>query len=323
MRLTISGAVETAVVLQVFVVLLVSNHLSLAPEIIDGSLLVGNDITSGNKDVVDVHALATVGHVQGVVGNSVCLVVGEAIEVPVCVGGQHDGSLLGGGQCDNLDVPVHSLEGVCHIGHNLAGETLLAIGVDDGEGDARVGVGHNSEVAVIPTVRATVKGIGAIGRLFGRVIVGLDVIILAVNLKGAVSDTVGVSSGDTTEMRVTLVDAVVGGVVEASNDVSGDTVLVIDQKVGDRGAVRDKGSLDTVSGEPVFTILIRTLALGRKDRREESGNDGSLEEHDCSGRVETDQQKTAEDSSSWELYRDWRCEQCGVNMSMSTARNPS
>ena len=102
-------------VLQVLVVILVANHLGLAPEIMNRSLLVGNDVASRNEDVVNVNTLATVGHVKRVGGDSVCLVVGETVEVPVGVGGQHDGSLLGGGQSDDLDIPVHSLEGICHV----------------------------------------------------------------------------------------------------------------------------------------------------------------------------------------------------------------
>ncbi|KAI6776511.1 hypothetical protein HG530_000456 [Fusarium avenaceum] len=260
-----------AVTLQILVVLLVANHLGLAPEIVDGSLLVGNDVASGNENVVGGNTLTTVGHVERVVGDGVGLVVGKAVKVPVGVAGEHDGSLLGGCQCDNLDIPVVAGQSVGHVRDNLSGETLLSIRVNNGEGDAGVCVGHNSEVAVVPAIGSSVKSIGTLG---------------------AVSNTVGVSSRDTSKMRVTLVNAVVGSVVETSNDVSGDTELIVDQEVGDGGAVWDEGSLDTVSREPVFTILVRALAfLSRKGEREESSNDSSLEQHDCGGRVETEQPK--------------------------------
>lgn len=259
---------------------MVTNQLGLAPEIVHRSLLVRDDVTSGDENVIGRNTLATVGHVQSMVGNGACLVVGEAVEVPVGMAGKHDRSLLGGCKSNNLEIPVHAGQGIGDVGDNLSGETLLAIGVNDGEGDAGVGVRHNSEVAVVPAIRSAVESISALGRLRRRVVVGRDVILLAVNLERAVANTVGVSSGNTAKMGVRLVNAIVRSIIEASDDISGDTVLVIDQKIGDGGAIGNKGGLDAISLDPVFAILVGTLAFGRKGKWDESSND-SLEEHDC------------------------------------------
>jgi hypothetical protein len=48
-------------------------------------LLVGEDVAGGDQDVVCAYALAGVGHPEGVVEGESGLVVGEAVEVPVCL----------------------------------------------------------------------------------------------------------------------------------------------------------------------------------------------------------------------------------------------
>ena len=48
-------------------------------------MLVGEDVAGGDQDVVCAYALAGVRHPEGVVEGEGGLVVGEAVEVPVCL----------------------------------------------------------------------------------------------------------------------------------------------------------------------------------------------------------------------------------------------
>ena len=59
------------------------------------------------------------------------------------------------------------------------------------------------------------------------VLVGVDLEDLAVNLESGVLDSVGVASGNTAQVRVLLVDLVVGGIVETEDDVALNTVDVL------------------------------------------------------------------------------------------------
>jgi hypothetical protein len=68
------------------------------------------------------------------------------------VGGEHDGGLLGEGEGRHGDVPVVRGEGVGYVGDDFAGEALLAVVVDEGEGDAVGGVGDDGPVAPVPAV---------------------------------------------------------------------------------------------------------------------------------------------------------------------------
>lgn len=76
----------------------------------------------------------------------------EAVEVPVGVRGQHNWGLLRGGDGSHAYVPLVRSQGVGHVGDDLAGETLLAVLVDEGEGDAVGGVRDYGPVAPVPAV---------------------------------------------------------------------------------------------------------------------------------------------------------------------------
>ena len=261
--------------------------LRLGPEIVNGALHVAENVSGWDEDVVNADTLASIRHVESVVEDGVSLVVGESVQVPVGVGSQHDGGLHLGGGGDHAEVPVLALNSVGDVGDDLTGEALLAIRVSDVEGDAALGVTDHGEVAPIPAVRSTVEGVNTLGVTGGRVLVGQDVEGLAVNLEGAVLDTVGVTSGNTTEVRMLLVNAVVGSIVEATNDVSRNTILVVDDQVGDGGTVGNEGRLKTITVEPVLAILIGTLGPRRRIGRsggEERGRSGQCEklaEHCC------------------------------------------
>lgn len=198
------------------------------------------------------------------------LVVGKPIEVPVRVAAEHDGRRLGRGHGNHANVPVHAVEGVRHVRDDLAGEALLAVGVDNGEGDAAVGVRHDGEVAPAPAVLAAVQADDAVRVLLSRMFVGGDVVRLAVNLKGAVLDAVGVPARDVAIVGMLPVERVVRGVVPAGDNVTLDAMLVLDEQVRDGGAVRDKTGFDAVAVDPVLAILV-WLWLTRVPRRNAEG----------------------------------------------------
>lgn len=231
-KLTIASAVETAVVYELGVVQGGTNLLGLAPEIVSRALLVGEDVTGGDENVVDCNALATVGHVQGVVENSISLVVGPSVQVPVAMRAQHDGGLLGGGQSDHLDVPISLFDCVGNVEDDLSREALLAIRVNEREGNGVVSVRNSSEVAIIPAVRAAVQSVDTLGVVLCRVFIGKDVVVLAVNFERAVLDAIGVAAGNGAKVRVNLVGGVVRGVVVATDNVTLDAVLVPEVDVG-------------------------------------------------------------------------------------------
>ncbi len=66
-RLTVAGAVQAAVVLELGAGDVRAELLGAAPEVVDGVLFVGEDIARGDEDVVDADAGAAVRHVEGVV----------------------------------------------------------------------------------------------------------------------------------------------------------------------------------------------------------------------------------------------------------------
>ena len=89
---------------------------------------------------------------QSVVEREGSVGVLKAVEIPVCVRGQHDGRLLGGSNGHHADMPLVRRESVGHVRDDLAGEALLAILVDEGEGDTVGGVGDDGPVAPVPAV---------------------------------------------------------------------------------------------------------------------------------------------------------------------------
>jgi hypothetical protein len=191
---------------------------------------------------------------------------------------QHDRGLLGGCHSHNLDLPGVWGHGVGDIADDFTGESLLAIGVDDREGDRVRGVGNNSEVAVIPAIGSTMQSVVVV------VLVRENVELLAVDLEGAVLDAVGVTAGYTTEMGMHLA-LVVNRLVEAKHDVALNTILASDEKVGDRGAIRNEARPDTLGRDLVLAIGVRTKgAIGavlrkgsrRKQREESRGPHGAL-----------------------------------------------
>lgn len=148
----VAGAVGAAVAEEVGRGEVCADLLGRGPEVVDAVLLVGQNGAVGDQDSVCGNALAGVGHVQGVIEGQWGLGVLEAVKVPVGVGREHDGCLVGGGEGGHVDVPVVRGEGVGHVGDDLAGEAHLAVIIDQREGDAGGSVGDNGPVAVVPAV---------------------------------------------------------------------------------------------------------------------------------------------------------------------------
>lgn len=63
---------------------------------------------------------------------------------------QHDGRLLSSRKSHHLDMPRESCHGVRDVAHDFTRETLLAVRIDDGEGDRVGGVRNDCEVALQP-----------------------------------------------------------------------------------------------------------------------------------------------------------------------------
>lgn len=93
--------------------------------------------------------------------------------------------------------------------------------------------------------------------LVRRVFIGRNAKLLAVHLKGAVLDAIGVTARHSAQMGVRGVDAVVCGIVEACDNVAFDAILVADQEVGDGSAVGDEGGLNAPAADPILAVLVR------------------------------------------------------------------
>lgn len=164
---------------------------------------------------------------------------------------QHDGRLLGGSKRHDLDVPGVWGHGVGDVAHDLTREAFLAVRIDDREGDGILGMRHNSEVAVVPSIWSTVQGVVVV------VLVGLDEELLAIDGKGRVPNAIGVTAGHTTQMGVNLA-LVSSRVVEAENDVALNTVLAHDEQVGDGRAVWDEVTANALRRDLVLAVLVRS-----------------------------------------------------------------
>lgn len=269
----VAGAVGAAVAEQLRGGVVGAELLRGGPEVVDGVLLVGEDDAVWDEDSVDADALAGVGEGEGVVEGGAGVWVGEAVEVPVGVGGQHDGGLLGGGEGDDLDVPGVGAQGVGHVGDNLAGKAFFAIRVGDGERYGRGSVGCDGEVAVVPPVGSSVQSIVVV------VLIRLNVILCPVNHEAAVLDAVRISACQTissltqvyrsicgrvmihtwnaSEMRMERVFLIVGCIVPAEHDVALDAILIVDEEVRYRSAIRNEECANPFSRDRVLSIGVR------------------------------------------------------------------
>lgn len=229
----------------------VADLLGGTPEVIHRPLLDAENVAGRDQSLVNTHALPTVRQVQGVIEGGLRLVVGKAVQVPVRMTAEHDGGLLGSRESHHLEIPRVILDGVGDVRDDLAGEALLSVGIDDGKRDAVVRVRDDGEVSEVPAIGAAMQGLGTIGRRRSGNLVRCDVISLPVNLEGAVPDAIRIATRHAAKVRVLPIDPIVAGVIEASYDVSLDSILVIDEQPRDRGAVWDKSGRQTLAVDPV------------------------------------------------------------------------
>lgn len=239
-----------------------SDLLGLGPEVVDGAVLVGQNVSSGDEDVVNTNALSTVRHPKGVVEDGAGVVVGESVKIPVRVAAQHDGGPFGSGGGVHLEIPVHAVNSIGDVGNHLAGEAFFTIGVLEAKGDGILGVRDDSEVAPVPAIRATVKGVDTVGVGGSGILVGLDMEGVAINGKGAVLDAVCIAPRDTTKVRVKLVFRVVRRVVIACDNITNNAILVLDHDIGDGRAVRNEGKAQVIATNPVLSVLVRPVGVG-------------------------------------------------------------
>ena len=93
------------------------------------------------------------------------------------------------------------------------------------------------------------------------VLVGINVVLLAIDLESRVLDSVGIAAGHTTQVRVLLVDLVVAGIVEAEDNVTDFTVDVLDEEVADGSSVGDEVGADALAGDLVLAVLVDASAI--------------------------------------------------------------
>jgi hypothetical protein len=123
-----------------------------------------------------------------VVKNEVSVGVLETVQVPVCVTRKHDRCRLSKSKSAHPDMPFIRSHSVGGESQDLTREALSAILISEGEGDGVSSVSNYGPVAPIPTLRTAVEGVVVV------VLVGQDVVFLAVDGEAGVLDAVGIAS---------------------------------------------------------------------------------------------------------------------------------
>jgi hypothetical protein len=123
-----------------------------------------------------------------VIKHKVSVWILEAVQVPVGVGRQHDGSRLGQGESAHSDVPLKGSNSVGDVRDDFTWKALGAVLVGEGEGDGVGGVGDDGPVAPIPALGTAVKGVVVV------VFVGEDVGGFAVDGEGGILDAVSIAA---------------------------------------------------------------------------------------------------------------------------------
>lgn len=85
-------------------------------------------------------------------------------------------------------------------------------------------------------------------------------------------------------MSMSFINAVVTSIVKASDNVSSDAVLILNQEVRNGGTVGNESGLDAISEQPVFAVLVGAfvcglLGLGPRQTAEEE--DGLVQQLHC------------------------------------------
>ena len=90
------------------------------------------------------------------------------------------------------------------------------------------------------------------------VLVRRNVIVHTINVERAILDTVCVASRDTSKVGMNWVYRVVRGIIKAKYNVALNTILTLDEKVGDGGTVGNEQSTDAFGRDLILAVLIRT-----------------------------------------------------------------
>lgn len=174
---------------------------------------------------------------------------------------QHDRCSFGGGNRHHSYVPCAIAQGVGNITYHLSWEALVAIGIGNTESDAIRGVRDDREVSPIPSIWATVQSINTSGVCWRGILIWKDMIGGAINLEAGIFDAIGIASWHSSEVRVLLVKRVVGGIVKTTHNVALDAMSVIDEEIGDGGAVGHKVGADAYAGDLILAIGVCAAAI--------------------------------------------------------------
>ena len=145
-------------------------------------------LSSWDLNRVNLNKLSRVWQGKGVVEDEVSVGVLETIQVPVCVTRKHDRRSLGKSQRAHPDVPLVRSDSVGSKSQDFTREALGAILVSKGKSDGVSSVSNDGPVTPIPSLRTTMEGVVVV------VLVGEDVVLLAVDGEAGVLDAVGIAS---------------------------------------------------------------------------------------------------------------------------------
>jgi len=123
-----------------------------------------------------------------VVENKVSARVLETVQVPIRVTRKHDRRCLSKSESAHPDVPFIRGDSVGSESQDFTWEALCAILVSKGESDGVSGVCNHGPIAPIPALRTAVESVVVV------VLVGKNVVFLAIDREAGVLDTVGVAS---------------------------------------------------------------------------------------------------------------------------------
>lgn len=182
--------------------------------------------------------------------------------------GEHDWGLLGQRHRDDAGGQLRETLGVQwgHVGvhgegdivDNIARE-LLESSVEQRKGDAGLGRGSDGPVARVVADGATVQGVSA------AVVVGGNVVCVAVNGEGTVLDAIGIATNCGTEEGVVGLSVVqVGlGIIIADDDVLQGAIAVRHVQSHDASAIADERGGDILGGDVMDLEGVRSIRGGR------------------------------------------------------------
>ena len=93
-------------------------------------------------------------------------------------------------------------------------------------------------------------------------LVEVGVISRAIDGEGSILDAVGVAAWYTVQMRVQSGLRVVRGVVESKHNVSLYAMYILDEEVGDAGAVGDEVCANAFGGDPFVKLVYKPSMSG-------------------------------------------------------------